>query len=117
MLADYLGGELLVEQGGVHGQECLIVAVFDGAFAVAMNQNGALLSLGGADAADVDKSFNDIVEGVYVVVVEYQTAARVFQHCGIVLSLGRYLGLFHGFLLIKQHCGMCADAFFAAFES
>ena len=45
MLADYLGGELFVEQGCMHGQECLIVAVFDSAFAMAMNQNGALLGL------------------------------------------------------------------------
>jgi acyl-coenzyme A thioesterase PaaI-like protein len=44
-LSDYLGGELLVEQGGVHGEEGLIVAVFDSAFAMAMNQNGALLGL------------------------------------------------------------------------
>ena len=86
-LSYYFRGELFVEQGGMHGQECLIVAVFDSAFAMAMNQNGALLGLGGADAADVDKSFNDIVEGVYVVVVEYQTAARVFEHIGLLLLL------------------------------
>ena len=31
MLADYLGGELLVEEGGVHGEEGLVAAMFDGA--------------------------------------------------------------------------------------
>ena len=36
-LSDYLGGELLVEQGGVHGEEGFVAAMFDGAFAVAVD--------------------------------------------------------------------------------
>ena len=52
-LAHNLGGELLVEQGGVHGQEGFVAPMFDGAFAVAVDEDSALLGLGGADAADV----------------------------------------------------------------
>ncbi len=85
-LSYYLGGELLVEQGGVHGQEGLVAAVLDGAFAVAVHQDGTLLCLRDADAADVDEGLDDIVEGVHVVVVQHKTTAGVFQHCGIVLS-------------------------------
>jgi hypothetical protein len=43
--------------------------MLDGAFAVTMNQDSTLLGLRVGDAADVNKGFDDIVEGVYVVVV------------------------------------------------
>ena len=49
--------------------------MFDGAFAVAVDDDGALLGLGGGDAADVDEGFDDIVEGVHIVVVEHQAAS------------------------------------------
>lgn len=88
MLFDYLGGELFVEQGGVHGQEGVVATVFDGAFAVAVDEDGALLGLLVGDAADVDKRFDDVVEGVDVVVVEDEAAAGVFEHGGFVVGLG-----------------------------
>ena len=75
LLADYLGGELLVEEGGVHGKKGLVAAVLDGAFAVAVHEDGALLCLRGADAADVHESLDDIVESMHIVVVEHQTTA------------------------------------------
>jgi hypothetical protein len=70
-LLHYLGSELLVEEGGVHGEECFVAAMLDGAFAMAVNKDGALLGLRGTDAADVDEGLDDVVEGVYVVVVEH----------------------------------------------
>ena len=88
MLTDYLGGELFVEQGGVHGEEGVVTAVFDGAFALAVDKDGALFGLGIADAADVDKGFDYIVEGMDVVVVENEVAARVFEDFGFVMRLG-----------------------------
>ena len=70
-LSNYLRSELLVEQGGVHGEEGFVAAVLDGAFAVAVDEDGALLGLGVRDAADVDEGLDDVVEGVYVVVVKH----------------------------------------------
>ena len=49
------GGELFVEEGSVHGEEGFVAAVLDGAFAVAVDEDGALLGLGVRDAADVDE--------------------------------------------------------------
>jgi hypothetical protein len=45
--------------------------VFDSAFAMAVDQNGTLLSLRAADAADVDEGFDDIVKGMHVIVVQH----------------------------------------------
>ena len=87
-LSDYLGGELLVQQGSVHGQEVVVAAMFYGTLAVAVDQNGALLGLGIGDAADVDQRLDDVVEGVDIVVVEYQAAAGVFEGGGFVVGLG-----------------------------
>jgi hypothetical protein len=33
----YFGGQLFVQQGGVHGQEGFVAAVLDGAFSVAVH--------------------------------------------------------------------------------
>ena len=65
---------MFVEQGSVHGQERVVAAVFDGTFAMAVDENGALLCLGVRDAADVDKGFDDIVERVNIVVVQHEVA-------------------------------------------
>ena len=54
-LLHYLGGELFVEEGSVHGEEGFVAAVLDGAFAVTVDEDGALLGLGVRDAADVDE--------------------------------------------------------------
>jgi len=82
------GGELLVEQGGVHGEEGVVAPVFYGAFAVAVDEDGALFGLLVGDAADVDERFDDVVEGVYVVVVQYEAAAGVFEYGCFVVRLG-----------------------------
>ena len=62
--------------------------MFDGTFAVAMDEDGALLSLGIGDTTDVDEGFDYVVEGVDIVVVEYQAAAGVFEGGGFVVGLG-----------------------------
>ena len=49
--------------------------MFDSAFAVAVHEYSALLCLRGADAADVDKGLDDVIEGVDVVVVEHQATS------------------------------------------
>ena len=59
----------------MHGQEVVVAAVLDGAFAVAVDKNGALLGLCIGDAASVHKRFDDVVEGVDVVVVQHEAAA------------------------------------------
>ena len=87
-LADYFGGELFVEECGVHGKEGVVAAVFYGAFAVAVDKDGALLGLGVGDAANVDEGFDDVVEGVDIVVVEDEVAAGVFEYVGFVVRKG-----------------------------
>ena len=67
--------------------------MFDGAFPVTVDENGALLSLLGGVAADVDERFDDIVEGVYVIVPEHQLAAVVFEDGGFIVCLGTYIWL------------------------
>lgn len=99
LLFDNFGSELFVEKRGVHGQQGVVAAVLDGAFPVAVNQDGALFGLGGRDAADVDKSLDDVVEGVYIIVVEQQTAAGVFKDGRLLLGLGGDEWLFH--ILVK----------------
>ena len=59
----------------MHGQEVVVAAVLDGAFAVAVDKNGALLGLSIGDAANVHKRLDDVVEGVDVVVVQHEAAA------------------------------------------
>ena len=78
----------------MHGQQVGIGAVLDGALTMTMNQDGALLSLLLGVAADVHQGLDDIVEGVYIVVVEHQTAAVVLQHVGFrtLLPFGRETG-------------------------
>lgn len=79
---------MFVEKGCVHGEEGVVAAVFDGAFAMAVDEDGALLSLGIGDATDVDEGFYDVVEGVDVVVVEDEAASRIFKDVGLVLWEG-----------------------------
>jgi hypothetical protein len=83
--------QLFVEQCGVHGEKFVVGTVFDGAFAMAMDKDGTLLSLLGSVAADVDEGFDDIVEGVDIIVVEHHTAAVVFHHGGLVFGLLAYI--------------------------
>ncbi len=60
---------MLVEQGGVHREQCFITAVLDYAFAFAVYYDSSLLGLVHGVAADVNESLYHVVEGVYVVVV------------------------------------------------
>ena len=94
------GGELFVEEGSVHGEEGFVAAVLDGAFAVAVDEDGALFRLFGGMAADVDQGFDDIVEGVDIVVPQHKAASVVFQNRGLIVRLGAYIWfvLFHFFL-------------------
>ena len=83
--------QLFVEQRGVHGEQLFVAAVFDGAFAASVDDDGALFCLFVGVAADVDKGFDDIIESVHVVVVEHQLATAIFQHGGFVFSLWTYV--------------------------
>ena len=68
----------------MHGEEGVVAAVFDGAFAVAVDEDGALLSLGIGDTTDVDEGFDYVGEGVDVVVVEDGAASRIFKDVGLI---------------------------------
>ena len=83
---------MFVEQGGVHGQKSVVASMLDGAFAVAVYKDGALLGLGIGDAADVHECFDDVVESMDIIVVKHKVASRVFEDCGIVLLERGYLG-------------------------
>lgn len=72
----------------MHGEEGVVAAVFDRAFAVAVDEDGTLLSLGIGDTTDVDEGFDDVVEGVDVVVVEDEAASRIFKDVGLILWEG-----------------------------
>ena len=72
----------------MHGEKCVVAAMFDGAFAVAVDEDGALLSLGIGDTTDVDEGFDDVVEGVDVIVVEDEAASRIFKDVGLILWEG-----------------------------
>ena len=71
----------------MHRQECLVAAMLDVAFAMAVYQDGALFGLSRRDTADVDQCLDDIVESMHIVVVEHQGAARVFHDGGLVIGL------------------------------
>ena len=103
----------------MHGKEFGIGAVLDGAFAVAVDEDGALLGLLSSVAADVDEGLDDVVEGVHVVVPEYQLAAVVFEDGGFVFRLGAYIWfiLFQFQFSIQKCYGLGRDAFFAALEA
>ncbi len=49
---------------------------------MAVDQYAALFGLGGGDTAYIYQCLDDIVESVYVVVIEYKTASRVFEYVG-----------------------------------
>ena len=72
----------------MHGEEGVVASVFDRAFAVAVDEDGALLSLGIGDTTDVDEGFDDVVEGVDVIVVEDEAASRIFKDVGLILWEG-----------------------------
>ena len=76
----------------MHGEEGVVASVFDRAFAVAVDEDGALLSLGIGDTTDVDEGFDDVVESMDIIVVKHKVASRVFEDCGIVLLERGYLG-------------------------
>ena len=78
--------------------------MLDGAFPMAMDEDGTLLGLFGRVAADVDEGLDDVVEGVDVVVVQNKVASGVFEDIGIVLRLGGYFGRFH-FIDYVFRCG------------
>ena len=84
----------------MHGEEGVVASVFDRAFAVAVDEDGALLSLGIGDTTDVDEGFDYVVEGVDVVVPQHQLAAVVFEDGGFVFRLGTYVWFVFFHLLI-----------------
>ena len=55
----------------MHGKKFRVGAMFNGAFAVAVDEDSALFGLLGGVAADVDERLDDIVESVHVVVPEH----------------------------------------------
>ena len=71
----------------MHGEEFFVTAVFDNAFAGVVDHDGALLGLLVGVPADVDKCFDDIIEGVVVVVVEYQFATAVVEQFHLLFFL------------------------------
>ena len=75
LLIDDFCGQLFVEQSGVHGEQGLVASVLDGAFAVAMDEDGTLFGLDGRDAADVNECLDDIVESMHVVIIQDKTTA------------------------------------------
>jgi hypothetical protein len=62
---------LFVQKCGVHREKLVVGTMLDGAFPMAMDEDGTLLGLFGRVAADVDKCLDNIVEGVNIVVVEH----------------------------------------------
>ena len=121
----------------MHGEQFLVAAGLDDAFAGVVNHDGALLGLFEGVAADVDQSFDNIVEGVVVVVVDNQFATVVVKQFDVLLLLFfvffqfkgmdfvGLMGLMGGLLITnhlslftnKQHIGFGGDAFFTAFEA
>lgn len=80
----------------MHGQEVAVGALFDDAGSVAVDEDGALFGLLFGVSADIYKSFDDVVEGVHVVVVEEEAATAVFEHGGFFGGLWANVGfLFH----------------------
>ena len=72
----------------MHRQQVAVGPLFDYAGAVAVHEDGALLSLGIGDTTDVDEGFDYVVEGVDVVVVEDEAASRIFKDVGLILWEG-----------------------------
>ncbi len=88
---DNFTGELFVQQSGVHRQQVTVRAVFYGAFSVAMDQNGALFGLLSGVATDVDKGFDDVVEGMDIVVIKHQLATVILQYGCFIFCLWTYV--------------------------
>ena len=63
---------MFVQQSSVHGEKFGVGAMFDGAFPVAMHEDGTLFGLLGGMSADVDKRLDDVVESVDIVVPKHQ---------------------------------------------
>jgi hypothetical protein len=86
-----VGRNAAVVDGGAKGLQLLVRADFDGTLPFVMNEQGALLGLLGLVAAHVNQGFDDVVEGVYLVVVHDQVAQFYFffkqQNLLIVLNL------------------------------
>ena len=87
-VADYLRGELFAEEGGVHGKEVFVTSGLDDAFASVVDEDGALLGLFVGVAADVDEGFDDVVEGVVVVVVDNEAASAVLEDAEFFVKFG-----------------------------
>ena len=68
----------------MHWQQISIAATFHNAFAGIVNHYGALFGLFVGVAADVDKGFDDIVESVVVVIVDYQLAPVVVEQLNVL---------------------------------
>ena len=84
-LTNYFRGKLFVEQGCVHGQKGVVAAVFDGTFAMTVDEDGTLFGLSVRYATDINECFDDVVESVNIVVVQNKVAARVLEDGGFVL--------------------------------
>ena len=93
VLLDDFGGELLVEECGMHGKELFVAAVFYDTFSGVVYHDGTLLGLFVGVAADIDEGFDDIVESVVVVVVDNQVAAAVVKQFNILFFLGFVLAV------------------------
>ena len=70
---------MFVEERCVHGKEFFVAAGLDDALAGVVNHDGALLGLLVGVTADIDERFDDIVEGVVVVVGNDELAAVVVE--------------------------------------
>ena len=68
----------------MHGEQLLIASCLDDALAGVVYHYGTLLGLFVSVAADVDECFDDIVEGVVVIIVDYQFATAVVKEFDIL---------------------------------
>lgn len=87
----------------MHGQEVAVGTVLDGALAMAVYKDGTLLGLLCGVAAYVDEGFDDVVEGVHVVVVKHYGSTMVFEGGDFVFCLWAdvwFLGFQFCFVLI-----------------
>lgn len=66
------GADSSVANGISHGDEVIDVSHFDGAFALEVDDHGALLCLLWGVVAYLDEGLDDVVEGVDLIVEDYQ---------------------------------------------
>lgn len=84
LLGFYFGANVAICDSGAHLYEFFVLALFYGCAAFVVNHERALLGLYGAVAANLNECLNDVVKGIYVVVVNHQFP--VFFHEGFELN-------------------------------